>query len=69
MAGHGQTALEKAMEVAKLLASFPQTNLRNDRLSVYANYDWGRMLKTETDYGIDTLKWKMPEVKKFISKL
>jgi hypothetical protein len=69
MAPHGETALTKAMEIAKLLCSHPQRNLRNDRLSVYANYDWPGMLKKELQYGLDTLREELPQVKKFSAKL
>jgi hypothetical protein len=67
-AGKGN-ALAKAIEVAKLLCSHPQRNLRNDRMSVYKNYDWPKMLKTELKYGLDTLSEDLPQVKKFSSKL
>jgi hypothetical protein len=69
VAPEGKTALSKAIEIAKLLCSHPQQNLRNDRLAVYANYDWPTMLKTELKYGLDTLKEGLPEVQKFASKL
>jgi enoyl-CoA hydratase len=69
MALPGQTALSKALEVAKLLCSHPQQNLRNDRLSLLANYDWPGMLTKELEYGLDTLKNPLPQVKKFTSKL
>jgi enoyl-CoA hydratase len=32
-------ALGRAIELARLLTSFPQTAMRNDRLSVYEQYD------------------------------
>jgi hypothetical protein len=69
MASPTETALSKAMGVAKLLCSHPQRNLRNDRMSVYANYDWTAMLKTELRYGMDTLSAELPQVKKFGAKL
>jgi enoyl-CoA hydratase/carnithine racemase len=69
MATPGETAFSKAMEIAKLLCSHPQRNLRNDRLSVYATYDWSSMLKTELQYGMDTLIDGLPQVKKFNAKL
>ena len=69
MASPGETALSKAFEIAKLLCSHPQRNLRNDRLSVLANYDWPRMLTTELGYGLDTLKHSLPHVKRFVAKL
>jgi enoyl-CoA hydratase/carnithine racemase len=69
MAAPGETALSKAMEIAKLLCSHPQRNLRNDRLSVYATYDWPSMLRTEVRYGTDTLMEELPRVKKFNAKL
>ena len=69
IAPSGMTALSKALQVAELLCSHPQRNLRNDRLSVLTNYDWERMLKTETQYGMDTLKYSLPQVQKFSSKL
>jgi hypothetical protein len=59
MAPPGETAL----------SSHPQRNLRNDRLSVYTNYDWPTMLKTELKYGLDTLAFPLDEVAKFSSKL
>ena len=61
--------LSKALAVANLLASHPQRNLRNDRKSVYANYDWPSMFKTELQFGIDTLSEELPQVRKFSSKL
>jgi len=69
MAPPGETALSKALEIAKLLSSHPQRNLRNDRLSVYTNYDWPTMLKTELKYGLDTLSFPLDQVAKFSSKL
>jgi hypothetical protein len=69
MALPGTDSLSKALEVAKLLSSHPQRNLRNDRLSVYLQYDWPKMMKTEVDYGRDTLSAELPQVKKFSSKL
>lgn len=69
MASPGETALSKALEIAKLLSSHPQKNLRNDRLSVYTNYDWPAMLTTELKYGLDTLTFELPQVAKFGSKL
>jgi enoyl-CoA hydratase len=69
MAPPSTDSLSKAMEVAKLICSHPQQNLRNDRLSVYAQNDWPKMLKTELQYGLDTLSSELPEVKKFNSKL
>jgi len=69
MAPPGETALSKALEIANLLSSHPQRNLRNDRLSVYANYDWPTMLKTELKYGLDTLSFPLDQVAKFSSKL
>lgn len=69
MAAPGKDALSKAIEMAKLLCSHPQQNLRNDRLAVYSNYDWLKMLKTELQYGLGTLKNALPQVQKFVSKL
>lgn len=69
MASPGQTALLKSLEIAKILCSHPQQNLRNDRLSVLANYDWPGMLTKELGYGLDTLKQPLPQVTKFTSKL
>ena len=69
LASLGDTALSKAIEIGKLLCSHPQRNLRNDRLSVYANYDWPSMLKKEMQYGLDTLTAELPLVQKFGSKL
>jgi len=69
MASPGQTALSKAFEIAKLLCSHPQQNLRNDRLSVLANYDWPGMLTKELGYGLETLKYPLPHVKRFVAKL
>lgn len=69
MASSEETALSRAMEVAKLLCSHPQRNLRNDRLSIYANYDWPTMLRKELHYGMDTLLEELPQVKKFGAKL
>jgi enoyl-CoA hydratase len=69
MAPPSSDSLSKAMEVAKLISSHPQQNLRNDRLSVYAQYDWPTMLKSELHYGLDTLSSELPQVKKFSSKL
>jgi enoyl-CoA hydratase len=69
LASPSQTALSKALDIAKLLSSHPQQNLRNDRLSVYTNYDWPTMLRKELRYGMDTLTAELPQVKKFSSKL
>jgi enoyl-CoA hydratase/carnithine racemase len=69
MAPPGTIALSEALKVAEKLCSHPQRNLRNDRLSVLTNYDWERMLKTEIQYGTDTLKHSLPQVQKFSSKL
>jgi enoyl-CoA hydratase len=69
MTSQKETALSKAIDIAKLLCSHPQCNLRNDRMSMYANYEWSRMLKTELKYGMDTLAEDLPEVRKFSSKL
>ena len=69
MASPGETALSKALDVAKLLCSHPQRNLRNDRLSVLASYDWPEMMSSELGYGMDTLKHPLAEVKKFAAKL
>ena len=69
MASERESALSKALEIAKLLASHPQRNLRNDRMSVYSNYNWSAMLKTEVKYGMETLAFDLPQVQKFSSKL
>src|SRR5438876_7437988 len=69
MASPEETSLSKAMEIAKLLCTYPQRNLRNDRLSVYANYDWPTMLRKELQYGMDTLTAELLQVKKFSAKL
>jgi enoyl-CoA hydratase/carnithine racemase len=69
MAPHGQTSLSKAISVAKLISSHPQHNLRNDRLSVLTSFDWSEMLKTELQYGINTLREPLPLVQRFKSKL
>jgi hypothetical protein len=69
IASPGQTALSKALEVAKLLSSHPQRNMCNDRLSVLASYDWPGMMNKELGYGLDTLKHPLEQVKKFASKL
>lgn len=69
MASPRTTALSKALEIAELLSSHPQRNLRNDRLSVLTNYEWEKMLKTEIHYGMDTLMHTLPQVQKFNSKL
>lgn len=69
MAPPGETALTKALEIAKLLSTHPQRNMRNDRLSVYNSYDWPAMLKTELKYGLETLTFELPQVAKFGAKL
>ena len=69
MAPSGDTALIKAMELAKLLAAHPQRNLRNDRMSVHSTFDWPAMLKKELFHGMDTLKADLPQVRRFVSKL
>jgi enoyl-CoA hydratase/carnithine racemase len=69
IAASGETALSKSMDIARSLSSHPQQNLRNDRLSVYANYDWPTMLKKELQYGMDTLMEDLPRVKNFNAKL
>jgi len=69
MAPPGTTALSKALKVAEQLCSHPQRNLRNDRLSLLSNYDWQEMLKTELQFGLDTLRHPLTQVQKFNSKL
>lgn len=50
--------LNKSIEIAKMISSFPQNTLRNDRLSVYEGL--GRRLSDglniEMKYGIDSIK-------------
>jgi len=51
------TARDAAVALASELASLPQVCLRNDRASVYAQWDLplAGALRVETDFGIDTL--------------
>lgn len=55
--------LGRAIELANLLASFPQSALRNDRRSVYAAFgsDLGTALEIEAHFGGDTLQSGEPE--------
>ena len=52
------TAREAAVALATELAALPQVCLRNDRASVYAQWDLGLTdaLRRETELGIDTLR-------------
>lgn len=50
-------ALERAMELAKLIASYPQLTLRNDRKSLYAGLGkpLGEALSIEAEIGLESL--------------
>lgn len=57
------THLQRAIELANLLAAFPQAALNNDRRSVYASLgnDLGTALEIEALFGIETLQSGEPE--------
>jgi len=52
------TARDAAVALGHELAALPQTCMRNDRASVYAQYDLDLpdALRRETELGIDTLR-------------
>lgn len=67
----GQTALEKALEVAKVLCSHPQECMRNDRLSAMGSpEEERRALAREFKFGMKS--WKSEKnrsaIKEFLNK-
>ncbi|MES2896001.1 MAG: crotonase/enoyl-CoA hydratase family protein [Pseudomonadota bacterium] len=51
-------ALDAALELAAQLSAFPQTCLRNDRLSAIGQWslDWEAAMRVEVDIGLETLR-------------
>ncbi|UTP40415.1 crotonase/enoyl-CoA hydratase family protein [Phenylobacterium sp. LH3H17] len=51
-------ALDAALELAAQLSAFPQTCLRNDRLSAIGQWslDWEAAMQAEVDIGLETLR-------------
>ena len=62
------TALRAAQELAGQLAALPQTCLRNDRRSVYEQFDrtWEEALRNEFNHGIESLREAAAGVQRFV---
>jgi enoyl-CoA hydratase len=62
------TSLQAARELAGDLARFPQTCLRNDRLSAYEQFDlsWENALRNEFQRGLQSLKESAAGVERFV---
>jgi len=54
----GRHARQRAEELAASIAAFPQTCMRNDRLSAIGQFDFtlDEAMKKEFEFGLDTLK-------------
>jgi enoyl-CoA hydratase len=61
------TSLQAAQELAQTLARFPQTCLRNDRLSAYEQFDhtWNEAMQNEFERGVDSLREASAGVERF----
>ena len=61
------TALQAAQELARELAQFPQTCLRNDRLSAYEQFDltWEDAIRNEFERGTISLQESAAGVARF----
>jgi enoyl-CoA hydratase len=62
------TTRQAALELARDLARFPQTCLRNDRLSAYEQFDrsWEKALRNEFELGLKSLQESRTGVQKFV---
>ena len=63
----GKSRIE-AEKLAREIAEFPQTCLREDRLSAYEQYDYNleKTLINEFDHGLNSLKEVNEGIKRFI---